>query len=289
MKKIFYLLSLCVTMFYMGCTKDNEKITLPEPPVASFIYKAGKDANHVILTNTTPEAFLTQWDLGNGTKSEQAIFEGYFPYKGDYEVTLTAFNKGGYGTTKQKITITQDDPNACSGLIALLSNCSSRTWKLKPEVGAMTVGTPGLSQVYWASPISEVTGRPCHFNDEFKFTSKGVFEYDNKGDFWGDADNNGVLIPAGAAGVKIGCNDAAAWKAPLDVWGSGKHKYSVTGDQLTLSGKGAWMGLYKIGTSAEISTPQESVTFKIVELTNKKLVIAAVYPALEWRFTYEAN
>ncbi len=284
MKKIFYLLFILA----LGCKpQEDEKITLPAPPVASFTYKAGKDANHVILTNTTPDAFLSQWDLGNGSKSEQSTFEGYFPFKGEFEVTLTAFNKGGFGTAKQKITITQDDPNACSGAVALLSGCSTRTWKLKPDVGAMTVGTPGLTTIYWASPITEVAGRPCHFNDEFKFTSKGIFEYDNKGDFWGDADGNGNIIPAG--GPKVGCNDAAAWKAPFNVWGSGKHKYSVSGNKLTLDGEGAWMGLYKVGTNAEINTPQKSVTFTIIELTDKKLVIAAVYSALEWRFTYEAN
>lgn len=287
MKKIHIIYAILA--IFVSCTpQEDEKITLPNPPTASFTYKAGKDANHIILTNTTPDAFLFQWNLGNGTKSEQATFEGYFPYKGEYEVSLVAFNKGGYGTTKQKITISQDDPNACSGAIALLSNCSKRTWKLKPDVGAMTVGTPGLTTVYWASPISEVAGRPCHFNDEFIFDSKGGFEYDNKGDFWGDADGNGNLIPAGG-GPKVGCNDASAWKAPYNVWGSGKHKYSVTGDQLTLDGEGAWMGLYKVGTNGEINTPQKSVVFKIIELTDKKLVIAAVYSALEWRFTYEAK
>jgi hypothetical protein len=289
MKKILFYISLCLSMTYTSCKpQEDDKITLPSPPTASFTYKAGKDANHVIFTNTTDGAFLSQWDLGNGTKSELATFEGYFPYKGEFEVSLTAFNKGGHGSTKQKITISQDDPNACSGAVALLSNCSTRTWKLKPEVGAMTVGTPGLTTVYWASPIAEVTGRPCHFNDEFKFTSKGEFEYDNKGDFWGDADGNGNIIPAGG-GPKVGCNDATAWKAPYNVWGSGKHKFSVAGDQLTLVGDGAWMGLYKVGSNGEVNTPQKSVTFKIIELTDKKLVIAAVYSALEWRFTYIAS
>jgi hypothetical protein len=285
MKKIFYLLFLLT----LGCKpQEDEKITLPAAPTATFTVSPGKDANHVILTNTTAGSFLSQWDFGNGTKSDKQSVEAYYPYKGEYEATLVAFNSGGFGEAKQKVKITEDDANACSGSIALLSNCSTRIWKLKPEAGAMTVGTPGLSTVYWASPITEVTGRPCHFNDEFKFSSKGEFEYDNKGDFWGDADGNGNIIPAGS-GPKVGCNDATAWKAPYNVWGSGKHKFSVTGDQLTLVGEGAWMGLYKVGTSAEISTPQKSVTFKIIELTDKKLVIAAVYSALEWRFTYEAK
>ncbi len=285
MKKIFYFLIIC---FSIGCVKEQASVELPAPPTASFTYKAGKDANHVILSNTTDGAFLFQWDLSNGTKSDQATFEAYLPYKGEYEVTLTAFNKGGFGTTKQKIVISEDDPNACFGAIALLSNCSEKVWRLKQGANAMVVGTPALAQVYWANADAELGVRPCHFNDEFKFTSKGVFEYDNKGDFWADADGNGKLIPADG-GIPLGCNSGTTWKAPYDVWGPGKHKFSVTNDKLTLSGKGAWMGLYKVGTSAEVNVPQDAVTYNIIELTNTKLVIAAVYPSLEWRFTFEAK
>jgi PKD repeat protein len=276
-------------LFLLSCEpQQDEKIELPTAPTATFAYKAGKDANHIILKNTTAGAFLTQWDLGNGTKSTEAEFEAYFPYKGEFEVTLTAFNKGGHGTATQKISIAQDDPNACFGAIALLSDCSEKTWKLKPAAGSLTVGTPGLTQVYWAISDADVATRACAYNDEYKFTSKGVFQYDNKGDFWGDADGNNNPIPAGI-GVKVGCNAASALKAPFDVWGSGTHKFSATNDQLTLSGKGAWMGLYKVGTNAEVTEPQSSVTYKIIKLTKTELVIAAVYASLEWRFTLVAQ
>ena len=289
MKKIFFYLSLCFTVSFLSCnSKEDDNVELPAPPTVTFTTSPGKDANHIVLTSTTSGAFLFQWDAGNGTKSDKQTVEVYYPYQGEYTVKLIAFNSGGFGEATQTVKISQDDPNACSDTVEKLSNCSTKTWKLKPEEGAMTVGTPGLSTIYWASPLAEVTGRPCHFNDEFKFTSKGEFIYDNKGDFWGDADGNGNIIPAGG-GAKVGCNDASAWIAPYTVWGSGKHKFTVVGDQLTLVGKGAWMGLYKVGTSAEISVPQESVSFKIIELTSKKLVIAAIYPALEWRFTYESN
>jgi PKD repeat protein len=288
MKKIhnYFIVYL---LFVFSCTpQEDEKTTLPEPPTASFTYKLGKDPNHIILTNTTPDAFLFQWDLGNGTKSDVASFEAYFPNKGEYEVTLTAFNKGGYGKASQKIMIAQDDPNACFGNLELLTNCASKTWKLKPSAGTLTVGTPGLTQVYWANSDADVAARVCAFNDEYKFTSKGVFEYDNKGDFWGDADGSGNPIPST---VKVGCNAANALKAPYDVWGSGTHKFNVTNDQLTLSGKGAWMGLYKVATNDEVTEPQSSVTYKIIKLTSTELVIAAVYPNrnLEWRFTLESK
>lgn len=286
MKKIH--LFFYIALFFIGCKPDDEKIDLPNPPTASFSVSNGKDANHVILTNTTPGAFLYQWDLGNAAKSNAASVEAYYPYKGTYEVSLTAFNSGGYGTAKQTVTITQDDPNACDAKMKLLTNCASKTWKLKQGEGALVVGTPGLTQVYWSNSAADFTARACAFNDEFTFTSKGEMIYDNKGDFWGDADGNGNPIPGGI-GITVGCNPASAWKAPYQSWGSGTHKFSINNDNLNLSGDGVWMGLYKVGTNAEVSTPQSAVTFKIIELTDKKLTIAAVYPNLEWRFYYEAN
>ncbi|MFZ4542898.1 MAG: PKD domain-containing protein [Saprospiraceae bacterium] len=289
MKKYFLLTFVAIASLFTACKPEvDDKIELPAPPTPSFSVAPGKDANHLLLSNSTAGAFMFQWDLGNGTKSDQASVEAYYPFKGEFEVTLVAFNKGGYGTTKQKVTINQDDPNSCSGIVALLSDCKEKVWKLKPAAGSMTVGTPGLTTVYWANSDKDVLERACHFNDEFKFTSKGVFEYDNKGDFWGDADGNGNIIPAGS-GIPLGCNPSSAWKAPYTVWGSGKHKYNATADKLILTGEGAWMGLYKIGTSAEVGTPQQSVEFKIIEVSKTKLVIAAVYAALEWRFTYEAK
>lgn len=287
--KRYFLAVLAYTAIFSGCTPEqDEKITLPEVPEASFSITPGKDANHVLLKNTTPGAFMSQWELGNGTKSTAANLEAYYPLKGTFEVTLYAFNKGGYSTTRKTVTIAQDDANACSGNIALLSDCSQKVWKLKPSAGSLTVGTPGLTTVYWANSDADVSARSCAFNDEFKFTSKGVFEYDNKGDFWADTDGSGSVIPAGS-GISPGCNPSSAWKAPFDVWGSGKHTFSVNGDKLTLNGEGAWMGLYKVGTNAEVGSPQKSVEFKIIELSKTKLVIAAVYSSLEWRFTYESK
>lgn len=282
MKKLFYFISI----LFVACSPhEDDKIELPAAPTASFTFKAGKDANHIVLTNTTSGAFLFQWDLGNGTKSNEASFEAYFPNKGEYNVVLTAFNNGGHGSATQKIIITEDDPNACFGNLKLLTDCATKTWKLKPIAGALTVGTPGLTQVYWANADADVTARVCAFNDEYKFSSKGVFEYDNKGDFWGD-EIGGNPIPST---IKVGCNAANVLKAPYDVWGSGIHKFNVTNDQLTLVGKGAFMGLYKVGTSSEVTEPQSSVSYKIIKLTNTELVIAAVYPNLEWRFTLESK
>ena len=289
MKKytLIYLIAANIALF--SCKPEQiEKSELPDVPAASFTITAGKDANHLILTNTTPGAFMFQWELGNGAKSTQPSFEAYFPLKGTFVVTLNAFSKGGISTARQTVTIQEDDTNACSGNIALLSDCSSKIWKLKPSSGSLTVGTPGLTTVYWANTDADVSARSCAFNDEFKFTSKGVFEYDNKGDFWADTDGAGNIIPSGS-GITAGCNPSAAWKAPFDVWSSGKHSYAVSGDKLTLNGEGAWMGLYKVGTSSEVSSPQKSVEFKIIEISKTKLVIAAIYPSLEWRFTYESK
>ena len=69
-------------------------------------------------------------------------------------------------------------------------------------------------------------------------------------------------------------------------WGSGVHAFSVNAQSLTLTGLGAWMGLYKVGTTAEVDTPQESVALSILSLTENKMVIFADYGSGVWRFTF---
>jgi hypothetical protein len=52
--------------------------------------------NTYILENTTPGAFIFNWELGNGTKKEGAKVSAFYQKKGDYVVVLTVANAGGH-------------------------------------------------------------------------------------------------------------------------------------------------------------------------------------------------
>ncbi|MBL7815607.1 MAG: PKD domain-containing protein [Saprospiraceae bacterium] len=287
MKKFkIYTLFAATIAFLGGCKPTiDDKIDLPAVPTASFTVQAGSNANRVKLVNTTPDAFLFKWDLGNGTTKDSNVVDAYFPFKGTYKVTLTAFNKGGFGTATKDVVIAQDDPTACAGNLQLLTGCSSKTWKLAPQAGALLVGPDAnFSTVWWQNGASDVAGRACQFDDEYTFTSSGVFNYDNKGDFWADADNNGNVTPAGMA-PSVGCQPASVIPTQFKAWSTNSHRFSLTSTDLTVVGTGAFIGLYKVATGAEVTTPQASVTYKIKELTASKLVVLINFGPGFWQFT----
>lgn len=271
---------------YWSCTPQiDDKIELPTPSPASFDVQPLSNPNRVRLVNTTPNAFLFKWDLGNGTTKDSLVAEAYFPFRGTYRVTLTAFGKGGYTTTSKDVVIAQDDPTACTGNLQILSACSSKTWKLAPEAGALAVGPDAaLSTVWWGNNANDVAVRACLFNDEYTFTSTGNFQYDNKGDFWADTDGNGNLTPPDLA-PSAGCQPATAMATPYRAWGTNTHRFSVTANELTVTGTGAFIGLYKVANGAEVTTPQTAITYRIKELTPTKMVLLINFGPGFWQFT----
>ncbi|KAA3620671.1 MAG: hypothetical protein DWQ02_28995 [Bacteroidetes bacterium] len=261
----------------------EEKSDLGPPPNPSFTITQGDTPNDFIFENTTEGAFITQWDIQDNGKKEGEIVEVTIPFMGEYEVTMTTFNRGGYGSTSQMVTVTQDDPNACFGNFELLTGCDEKVWKLAPEANAQYVGQ-NLEQMWWGNSLDDVTTRYCLWDDEWIFRADGTMEYDNNGDFWADEDGNGTVWPSDL-GLAIGCNSNDDWPAQYASWGSGNHTFSVNETSLSVIGEGAFIALYKVGTTDEVSTPQSSVTYNILELTEDRMVIYAEYGWGVWRFT----
>jgi PKD repeat protein len=290
MKYTIYSLLLIVLVSLMGCQPYvEEKSELGALPNASFEIIPGATPNEFILRNTTPGTFLTKWDLGDFGTADSVEAQVSIPRKGDYEITMTTFNQGGHASITKTVTVTQDDPNGCQGNIKLLTDCGEKTWKLAPEEGAMFIG-PDLTSgtTWWANGIADVATRACHFNNEYTFRSNGEFQFDTKDDFWADTDGNGNVFPADLM-VTEGCHPTSDLPAKYQSWGSGLHQFTITPTSLTVSGEGAWMGLYKAGTDAEVGEPQQSITYTIIEITETRLVIATIYSWGVWRFTFVAQ
>lgn len=276
-----------------GCD-SQQAIVIPDPPTPSFTVTAKSGAvNTYTLKSTTPEAFIFQWDLGGGTTEDGHVSANsaettvYFPNKGSYNIKLSAWGKGGSASVTQVVTVAQDDPNACRGNMALLTNCAEKTWKLANEPGAMLVG-PDLNTVWWGNNQADLTTRACHFNDTYTFTKDGVFRYDNKGDFWADTDGNGAVIPSDL-GVGAGCQPASAWPAKYQVWNTATHNFSISDASFQVKGLGAWVGLYKVGEDGEVTAPSSTVTFKIQSITATRMVIYKQYSWGLWKFVLTAQ
>jgi hypothetical protein len=266
----------------------EDKPDIGPPPSASFEIIAGDTPNDFILQNTTENAFLTGWDLGEIGQETGNIVEVTYPFKGSYDVIMTTYGRGGSASATKSLTVTQDDPNACFGNFKKLTGCGEKIWKIAPEEHAIHIG-PNLNDTWWGNSVGDVNTRACHFDDKYIFRSNGEFEYENNGDFWADDDGNGNVFPPELAPLTTGCQPSSAWPESLKAWDSGIHTFSISDNSLTVIGDGAWIGLYKIGTIEEVSAPQSSVSFSILSMSDNRMVLFADYGWGVWRVTLVSN
>ena len=284
MKNIYYLFSVILLTGLVACEPAvDDKIDIGSAPTASFEIEAGDTPNDFTLRNTTTGGFITHWDLGVNGSAQGEIVDVKFPNKGDYDITMTTFNQGGSGSATKTLTVTQDDASECQGTLELLTGCDEKTWKIAPEAGAIHIG-PNLEETWWGNSEADVADRACHFNDEYIFRVNGEFEYDNKGDFWADTDGDGNITPSDL-GLEPGCQSSSDWPEKYQAWGSNIHAFTATDSGITIAGEGAWIGLYKIGTSTEVVTPQSSVSYIISEISDSRMVIYADHGGAAWRIT----
>lgn len=290
MKNILYICIAFLTVGMYSCKPTApDKPELGPLPNPSFTIVQGDTPNEFILTNTTEGAFMTQWNIENNGSLEGEQVTASIPFVGDYLITMTTFSSGGSASASQTVTVTVEDPNACSGNINMLTGCGSRTWTLANEVGALFVNDELTSESpWWQNSEADLGSRACHFDDTYTFTLEGVFDYNNNGDFWADTDASGNLFPADL-GVPVGCNPAADLESgAYAAWSSGTHEFSITESTLTVIGEGAWIGLYKIGTNSEVGTPQQEVTFQISEISDSRMVLFTENNGEIWRITLTA-
>lgn len=270
---------------------DSGSIDAGDTPEASFtVTKLSGRVNTYVVQAIEPDVFITTWDFGKGGGNELGTSSDtvYYPFEGDYTIKLQATNANGSSVGEKSVTIEESDPEACKGNLLLLSGCdqgTSKKWHLIQGAGALTVGPPD-GGVWWSNNNADATSdqRTCHFNDVVTFFPNGKFTYDDTGDFRVD-DEGGQPWPTDI-GLGIGCHEMDAIPEKYQAWGSGTFTYDVTATKLTTIGKGAHLGLYKVGEAGTTATPDAKVNYEILELTADKLVIRKMYGWGYWKFVY---
>jgi len=219
------------------------------------------DSNNVRLTSSSSEnPFIYKWDIEDVGEFEGKEVEVLITSAGVYNVAHTAANQGGSDVKTGQIEIFKDIELPCSGNLQFLTNCSSRTWSLSPEEGALWVG-PDLATTWWASPSTSPSDRPCLFNDKWIFSEDGTFEYDAQGDVWGES-YMGISPDQ--------CVDESSLQSPYSAWASGVHAFEFIPetvdhpDQIKVNGLGAFIGIPKPTNSGEVSAPVNSITYDII-------------------------
>ncbi len=264
-----FLAILLATALITSCKKKEE----PEV-IAGFSFAIDQaDFRKVTFTNASTNYVSLAWDFGDGSSTSSEVNPVHsYSGVGSYVVKLTA--TGADATTHTSTqTVNIADPDA---ELTKLVGGTSKTWKLlrvvAPGRWPLEVGPIAKDQVWWAMgrDNDEIALRPCIMNDEFTFGRDGSFVYDNKGDFWAE----GGVFNASVTNV---CQDATSANLigenneDLSAFGSGNHTFVLengTKQTLEVKGLGAFVGLCKIGTDAEVKLPQQSVKYDVIKLTD---------------------
>lgn len=278
-----FLLILTVAVFY-SCKYDTRDLS-PAPDASFTVTPIAGQVNKFLLTSTSTNAFRYDWDKATGSYAQgQEVDTVYFPDMGTYTVKLLVFGHSGIDSAQQQVTVAQNDPAAQTPL-KILTNNSSRTWRLAPEAGALWIG-PDPNTTWWSNSVADLTTRSCLFNDRYTFNIVGnVFTYESNGDFYVD-EEGGVSWPAGMPAV--GCYANNAIPAQFQAWvNDAAFTFEViNNNKLKLTGTGAHVGLYKAGTppDAALATPAASVTYDIVSITPDRMVLRLDYGWGAWKY-----
>lgn len=263
--RLLMILLMAGSMF-TGCKKDEEKPDV----IAGFTYAVDEnDYRKVTFTNSSQNYESVSWDFGDNTALSAEINPVHiYQTMGTFKVTVTA--SASDGSKDQYFTdIVINNPDA---ELTKLVGENSKTWKLIRDVSTgrypLQVGPASFSTIWWAmgKDNDELAKRPCMLNDEWTFTRDGAMNFDAKGDYWAEG---GVFFPANICASTDKMEGISG--EDLTAWGSGNHTFELTsGSQPTLKvvGLGAYIGLCKVATSAEVTLPQESVTYQIIKLVD---------------------
>lgn len=260
-----WLLALTASFIMLtSCDKDDD----PQPElIAGFSFQVDmNNYKRVVFDNASQGFTSVTWNFGDGTPtSTEENPVHIYANDGVYTVTLTASNGTETDVQTQQVTIAD-----LVGPLNAIAGATSKSWKLlrtvRPGRWPLEVGPFDRSTVWWGlgRDNQDILIRPCTMNDEFIFYRDGRYEYKSNGDFWAEG---GVFEPANECFETTPANLVGPGGANLSAFGDGIHSYTLGSNQLTLMGLGAFIGLQKIGTDAEVSMPQLSTRLDIVKLS----------------------
>lgn len=266
MKNLFqntWLILMVITLGIVSSCKKDKELEV----ISGFTFTIDQtDFKKVSFTNASQNFSELSWDFGDGSTSTEENPVHTYASIGEYTVTLTATHKNGKDTdvSSQKVTLT--DPNA--QLTALVGDVSKK-WKLLRQTNNNTwpleVGPIAKDQVWWAlgRGNEDIINRPCTMNDEWTFGRDNSMTYNSNGDFWAEG---GVFFEPNSCKPSDAANLKGEDGSDYTAFGDGTHTFRISGNKLTVIGKGAFIGLQKIGTDFEVKAPQDSVSYDVLKL-----------------------
>lgn len=286
MKKILHYQWLFAMIVVMTQSVSCKKDPAPAEVIAGFTFQVdAADYRKVTFTNASYNYTSLSWDFGDGSAASTETNPVHsYSGLGSFTVKLTATAADGSKDVSTQ-TVAIADPDA--ELTKLVGDVS-KTWKLlrvtAPGRWPLEVGPISKTEVWWAmgNNNDEIALRPCIMNDEFIFGRDGSYTYKTNGDYWAEG---GVFDPANECRSSDAANMTGPNGADLSAFGDGTHTFTLNNGPkptLKLTGLGAFIGLCKIGTDVEVSTPQQSVTLDVIRLTDG--AVDTLILESDWKF-----
>ncbi len=277
-KQLLFFASALAMMLFVTWSCDNgnaDPVIIDGPPVIESItitgggvegetFTAAVVVNDGVEGSTISSLATLTWTItgpvgANGTESlsgDQATVNiaAADLTAGDYNLDIVVTDTNG-NTSTDNVSFT-----VASGLFDITGD-----WSMDPVAGAFKVGPAPGSGEWWQNSDGDVAARACHFDDVYTFNADGSFVID-----MGDATWLEVF-----QGV-----DADQCGAPVDPFVSGTFSYTYVAGSLTLTGRGAAVGLAKVNNEGEISQGApiaDAITYNITSQTddgtNKRMTL----------------
>ena len=149
----------------------------------------------------------------------------------------------------------------------------SGTWKIAPEAYALMVGDSYLSGNWWGNSEGDVTTRACLFDDEYVFANDGSFK--------------NILGESTWIETWQGTEGCGTPVAPHDGTVNASFYYDEALGKLTITGKGAYLGIPKPYNGGELSNPADapdSITYDVVSINDDTMILSLYYGVGYWTF-----
>lgn len=148
-------------------------------------------------------------------------------------------------------------------------------WKLRPVQTSMAVGPAKGDYGWWKVPAAEITGvRNCQYDDIYNFNADGTFKNELQGSTFLEGWQGGAF----ACGTPV---------APHD--GSNAAKWSASKDNgtITVTGKGAYVGLPKAFNGGELTKSadaKDTIVYEVSIVADTMMVDIGIGNGAYWHY-----
>lgn len=253
---------LCLGLM-VSCSKEDDAMGTSGSAITNleFIIESSGLGNTVSVTPSASGATSYSVDFGNTEATDDVLATVgpkvtyvYPSAAATYNITVTASATGA-----DNVVLTKEH----AVVISIPQTDVIGRWVLLHQAGALAVGPEVNNYSWWSNSLADVNTRNCLFDDVYEFKSDGTFVNVLGNETWVEPvfgnDPEGCATPV----------------APFDGTATATWFHNETENTVTITGKGAYLGLAKVANTLFTSptAAPESVTYSAVGFSEDKNIM----------------